>query len=164
MQIVEKYVCWAKNEVTPKVVIVYETMWGSTEKMARRIADGITDSGVSAKIFDVSTSDRTEIIKEMLDTKGFLFGSSTHDNNMLPTMAGFLDFVKGMLAKNRVAAGFGSYGWAGGAVKQIEGLIKESGITVAQEGLSVKYVPDAGEIKQCYEFGRDFARMVKGGG
>ncbi|MCX5704814.1 MAG: flavodoxin domain-containing protein [Candidatus Omnitrophica bacterium] len=163
MQIVEKYVYWAKNSAMPKVVIAYETMWGSTEKMARKIADGILESGVSVKIFDVTTSDRTEIIKEMLDSKGFIFGSSTHDNSMLPSMAGFLEFVRGLTPKNRIAAAFGSFGWAGGAVKDLEELINRSGLTLAQPGIGIKYVPDEAESKRCYEFGKEFAAKIKGG-
>jgi len=161
MKIVKAYLSWAKNETKPKIVLVYETMWGATEKMANKIAEGIAASGVNAKIFDVASFDHTEIIKEMLDAKGFIFGSSTHDNDMLPHIAGFLEFLKGLKPKNRVAAVFGSYGWAGGAAKEIEGVLKETGIELAQPSLSVKYVPDESEIRRCYEFGRDFAQKLK---
>ncbi|MDD2688716.1 MAG: flavodoxin domain-containing protein [Candidatus Omnitrophica bacterium] len=157
MKIINAYLGWTKNETKRKAVVVYETMWGATEKMARKIVEGITDSGVAVKLFDITTSDRTEVIKEMLDAKGFVIGSSTHDNDMLTTIAGFLEFLKGLAPKNRVAATFGSYGWAGGAVKSVENVLKETGIEVIQPGLSVKYVPDENEIKRCYEFGRDFA-------
>ncbi|MDP3732333.1 MAG: flavodoxin domain-containing protein [Candidatus Omnitrophota bacterium] len=163
MKIVNAYVSWAKNETKPKAVVVYETMYAATEKMARKIVEGIIDSGLSVKLFDVSTTDRVEIIKEMLDAKGFIFGSSTHDNGMLPTLAGFLEFVKGLTPKNRIACVFGSYGWAGGAVKEIENILKETGIELVQPGLSVKYVPDQDDMKRCYEYGRDFANKIKGG-
>ena len=163
LQIVNKYLGWAKNETTPKVVIAYETMWGSTEKMARKIADGLIEAGLSVKLFDIPQSDRTEVLKEMLDAKGFIFGSSTHDNGMLPNMAGFLEFVKGLSAKNRVVSCFGSFGWAGGAVKEIEEVVQKSGIEIVQPGLSVKYVPDAQEAERCVQFGREFANKVKGG-
>jgi len=162
-KIISAYVSWAKNEVKKKVVVAYETMWGATEKMARKTVEGITSEGVRVKLFDVSSSDRTEIIKEMLDSEGFMFGSSTHDNNMLPNFAGFLEFVKGLHPKNRKACVFGSYGWAGGAVKEIEGVLKEAGVEIAQQGFSVKYVPDENEMKRLFEYGRDFARKIKEG-
>ncbi len=162
-KIINAYVSWAKNETKPKIVVVYESMWGATEKMARKIVEGMTDTGIKVKLFDVAVSDRTEIIKEMLDAKGFIFGSSTHDNNMLPALGGFMEFFKGLKPKNRVAGVFGSYGWAGGAVKEIEDILKETGIELVQPGLSVKYVPDTAEIKHCYEFGMDFANKIKGG-
>ena len=161
MRIVEKYLYWAKNSNVPKAVIVYESMWGSTEKMARKICDGIVDSGVSAKIFDLNSSDRTEIIKEMLEARGFIFGSSTHDNSMLPAMAGFLEFVRGLMPKNRIAAAFGSFGWAGGAVKEMEKVIAGSGMDLAFPGLGVKYVPDEAESRRCWEFGKEFAAKVR---
>ena len=162
-KIVNAYVSWAKNETVPKAVIAYETMWGATEKMARQIAQGISDAGIKVKIFDVATSDRTEIITEMLDAKGFVLGSSTHDNDMLPSMGGFMELFKGLRPKNRVACVFGSYGWAGGAVKEIEDILRETGIEIAQPGISVKYVPDENEMKRCYEYGREFASKIKGG-
>ncbi|MBU1125674.1 MAG: flavodoxin domain-containing protein [Candidatus Omnitrophica bacterium] len=160
-KIINAYLGWAKNKTQPKVVVVYETMWGATEKMARKIIEGITSGGVSVKLFDIATSDRTEVIKEMLDAKGFLFGSSTHDNDMLPTMAGFLAFLKGLKPKNRLTSAFGSYGWGGGAIKGIESVLKEAGLVNTQPGLSVQYVPDTDEFKRCYEFGKEFAQEVK---
>jgi len=163
LQIVNQYAGWAKNETLPKVIVVYESMWGATEKMARKIVAGVEEEGLSLKLFEITGSDRTEIVKEMLDAKGFIFGSSTHDNNILPNLAGFLDFIKGFRPRNRVAAAFGSYGWAGGAVKEIEGILKEAGIESVGPGLGVKYMPDKNDLEACFNFGRNFAAVIKGG-
>ena len=162
MKIVNAYLSWAKNSTRPKAVVIYESMWGATEKMARKIVEGITDAGLEVKLFDVTVSDRTEIVKEMLEAKGFVFGSSTHDNDMLPTMGGFLEFIKGLKPKNRLGCVFGSFGWAGGANKEMEAVLKEAGIELASPGLSVKYAPDASDLKRCYEYGRELASRVKG--
>ena len=160
MKIINAYLSWASNETKRKVVVVYETMYGATEKMARKIVEGIIGSGVEVRLFDINQSDRTDVIKEMLDAKGYIIGSSTHDNNMLPNIAGFLEFLKGLKPKNRIGGVFGSYGWGGGAVQGIENILKESGIEVIHPSLSAKFVPDDNEIKQCYEFGRDFANSI----
>jgi flavorubredoxin len=161
MKPVNAYVSWCKNETKAKAVVMYETMWGATEKMAQKIFEGITASGVEAKLFDVAKSDRTGIINAMLEAKGFVFGSSTHDNDMLPNFAGFLEFVKGLKPKNRVSAVFGSYGWAGGAIKEIEGVLKEGGLDIFMPGLGVKYMPSAEDLEGCFEFGREFANKIK---
>lgn len=160
MKIINSYVSWAKNESKKKVVVVYESMWGATDAMARKIVEGISDAGVSAKLFEIAQSDRTEIIKEMLDAKGYLIGSSTHDNDILPDMAGFLMFLKGLKPKERSAAAFGSYGWSGGAVASIENALKEIGISIAQSSISVKYRPDGNELKKCYDYGKEFASKL----
>ncbi|MCM8779214.1 MAG: flavodoxin domain-containing protein [Candidatus Omnitrophica bacterium] len=156
-KIINAYLSWAKNETHKKVVIVYETMYGATEKMARKIAQGIISEGISVKLFDITQSERTEIISEMLDAQGFIFGSSTLDNGMLPTLAGFLEFLKGLKPKNRLAGVFGSYGWSGGAVKEIEKILQETGIEIVQPSLSVQYLPTPEELKKCFDMGRDFA-------
>ncbi len=161
MKIINSYLYWTKNSTKPKVIVFYETMWGSTEKMARAISEGIENAGVSVKIYDVATSDRTEIITEMLDAKGFLAGSSTHDVDMLPNIAGFLEFLKGLRVKNRLTGVFGSYGWAGGAVKEMEEALKGGGMDISIPSISVKYVPDEEELKKCIKFGEDFAKLVK---
>jgi anaerobic nitric oxide reductase flavorubredoxin len=158
MKIVNAYAEWVKNSTKPKVVIVYETMWNSTEKMARKLAEGVRDAGVSVRLYDIAQSDSTEIVKEMLDAKGFLIGSSTHDNDMLPHIAGFLELLKGFKAKGRIGAAFGSYGWAGGATNEIEKVLKEAGVEVPVPGIGIKYVPDEAESRKCYEYGLDFAK------
>ena len=117
-----------------------------------------TDDIIAAKY--LNTTDRTELAKEMLDAKGYLIGSSTHDNDMLPTIAGFLELLKGLKAKNRVTGVFGSYGWAGGAVAEIEKVLIEGGIGAAIPSISCKYVPDENDLKGCYQFGKDFASKV----
>ncbi|MBI5124256.1 MAG: FprA family A-type flavoprotein [Candidatus Omnitrophica bacterium] len=96
----------------------------------------------------------------MLDAKGYLFGSSTHDNDMLPAIAGFLAFLRGLKPKGRIASAFGSFGWAGGATASIEKEIREAGAEIAKEPISFKYVPDANEMKKCYEYGVEFAGKI----
>jgi len=160
-RIIDAYLSWARNETKGKVVVIFETMWGATEIMARKIVEGIVDSQVEVKLFDINRSERTEVIKEMLDTRGYIIGSSTHDNGMLPTIAGFLEFLKGLKPKYRVAGVFGSYGWAGGATKSIGNILKETGIEVVEPSLAIKYVPDENEIKQCYRYGMEFVEAIK---
>ncbi len=161
MRIVNDYVNWAKNTTAQKIVIVYETMWKSTEKMAQKILEGASDSGLDVKLYDIALSDRTEVVKQMLDAKGFILGSATHDNDMLPAMAGFMEFLGGLKPKNRIASAFGSYGWSGGAVNSIEGGIKKAGIGAGPPSISCRFRPDEKDLERCYEFGKDFAKLLK---
>ena len=157
-KILNAYTSWAKNETKQKIVVVYETMWGATEIMAKKIVEGIIDCGIEVKLFDITKSDVTDIVKEMLDAKGYVIGSSTHDNDILPTITGFLEFLKGLKPKNRIGFAFGSYGWSGGATKNIENILKETGIELVQQGLSIKFFPDETEQKLCYDSGVNFAK------
>ena len=160
-KIIEAYVSWSSGQTKNKVVIVYETMWGATDKMAKQIAQGIANQGVEVKLYNIAESDRTEVITQMLSAKGFLFGSSTHDNDMLPNIAAFLEIVKGLKPKNRVVSFFGSYGWAGGAVSEMQEMLKNSGADFTISGISFKYNPDKVELESCVEFGSKFAEGLK---
>jgi anaerobic nitric oxide reductase flavorubredoxin len=159
-RIINAYLSWAKGETKDKVVVVYETMWGSTEKMARKIVEGLASCGTEVKLYDVATSDRSEIIVQMLSARGFLFGSSTHDNDMLPNIAAFLEMVKGFKPKDRKMGFFGSFGWAGGATKEMQEMLKSS-VTEACSEISFQYVPAEAELVKCFEFGAAFAKSLK---
>ncbi|MFH1378929.1 MAG: FprA family A-type flavoprotein [bacterium] len=160
-KIINTYQLWTENKTKPKAVVLFETMWGSTELMARKIAEGISSEGVSVTMYDISKDDRTQIVNEMFEAKGYCIGSSTHDNDMLPTLAGFMHFLKGLKPKNRIGSVFGSYGWAGGAIKGIEEMLVKTGVEIVQLSLGVPYVPDAKQEKKCIEFGREFAQKIK---
>jgi len=160
-RIINSYIAWAKGQTNKKIVVAYETMWGATEKMAGKIAEGISAQGVGVNLYNVAESDRTEIITRMLTAQGFLFGSSTHDNDMLPNIAAFLEIVKGLKPKGRQVGFFGSYGWAGGAVKEMQEALKDCGIDFSIPGVSIKYVPDQEELRACFEFGNQFAKLLR---
>ncbi|MDR3113730.1 MAG: FprA family A-type flavoprotein [Endomicrobium sp.] len=158
-QFLEKYAFWAANKTQNKIAVVFETMWRSTEIMAKQIVEGIASEGVEAVLFDVAKCDRPDIAAYMLDAKGFIFGSSTHDGEMLPVIAGFLYFLRGSKAKGRKAFAFGSYGWSGEAQKQIEEVASK----IAQffPPLQVVFAPTQEELKQCFNAGKEFAKKIK---
>jgi anaerobic nitric oxide reductase flavorubredoxin len=160
MKIVEAYLKWAKGEAEKKVLVVYDTMWGSTEKMAKAIVNGISSEGVEAMVFRLPFSDRGDIIGELLGAKGIVVGSSTINNGVLPTVAPFLEEMQGLRPRNKIAAAFGSYGWGGGAVKTIEESLEKASMEIVAPALTIKWVPDKDEIQKCFEFGKEFAKKL----
>jgi len=160
-KILEAYLRWAKGEAENRILVVYDTMWGSTEKMARSIVEGVASVNVDVKMYRIPYSDRSDIIAELLNSKGLIIGSSTINNDIIPTVAPILEDLKGLKPRGKLAAAFGSYGWGGGAVKTIEETLRKAGFEVAQPGLSINWVPDGEELKRCFDFGREFAERIK---
>ena len=161
MKIITSYLKWAKGEAEKKAIIVYDTMWESTEKMAKAILEGISDEGIEVKLCRLPVSDEGNIIGEMLETKGILVGSPTINNGILSTVAPFLREIEGLRPRNKIAAAFGSYGWGGGATATIEKTLKGAGMDLVASALTVNWVPNKDELKKCYEFGKEFAKKVK---
>jgi flavorubredoxin len=80
---------------------------------------------------------------------------------MFPTIAEFLAYLKGLRPKNRLVGAFGSYGWMGGAVRDIYEEFRKMGLEMLGDGVQVVYRPSPEDEQRCYEFGRAFANRVK---
>lgn len=160
MQIVEKYYDWATESPDKNIVIVYNSMWGATHKMAEFIGKGVGQAGVSYKIFNISTADRNDVLAEVFKAKGILLGSSTVNNGLLTSLLPLIEDLMGLKFLNRVAASFGSYGWSGESPKILAEYLTKAKMKVIQEGLKVKYMPDEEELEQCINFGKGFAEKM----
>jgi flavorubredoxin len=101
------------------------------------------------------------VATEILDAGALLVGSPTLNNNMYPTVADLLTYLKGLKPKNLVGAAFGSYGWSGEAVGQVRGMMEEMKIEMVGEGLRIKFVPDDNALGQCHDLGLRVAGRVK---
>ena len=66
-KILEAYRSWANGEVKEKVLVIYDTMWGSTEIMANEIVEAVRAAGVEVKLLHLRKNTRSQIMKEMLD-------------------------------------------------------------------------------------------------
>jgi len=161
-KIVKAYLDWCRQESEKKAVVIYDTMWHSTEKMAEAVNAGIMAEGVPSKPMNLRAWHRSEVMTEVFDAKAVVVGSPTLNNGMFPTVADFLCYMKGLKPKNKIGAAFGSYGWSGEAVKLIEKELDDMKIELAQPGLKVQFVPEAPVLDACHEFGRKIGRAVNG--
>ena len=158
--IVEKYKQWSTGGNEERIVLVYETMWGSTEKMARALLEGIESEGVQVDYYRLSATDRTEIVRDILTARGLIIGASTVHNGILPNVGALLYHIKGLRPVGKHALAFGSQGWAGGGAKEVEKMLCESGITV-DKTITCKWKPSCEELQQLFEAGAEFARTIK---
>ena len=146
-EILEKYTKWCKGEIDEKsVLIVYDTMWGSTEKIAKALADEISHRGIPVKRFNLTTADYSDVITEAMKAKAILIGSPTLNNGLFPTVAEYLSYQKGLKPMNKVGLAFGSYGWSGQAAQEIANIMKETKIDVLDELIKIKYLPKPEEL------------------
>lgn len=156
-KIVSAYGKWSEQAPTRKSVIVYDTMWHSTQTMAEAIADGLIQEQVETKIMCLKNFHRSEVMTEVLDAGAVLVGSPTLNNGLFPTVADFLSYMGGLKPKNKVAAAFGSYGWSGESVKIIHDSLEKLGFNLVDSGLKINYVPDKDGLASCHALGKKVA-------
>ena len=159
-RILELYRTWAEQKRGAKAVIVYDTMWGSTEKMAKAIADGLTAGGTSVRVMKLRAAHRSDIATEMLDAGALIVGSPTINNNIFPTVADLFVYLKGLKPIGLIGAAFGSYGWSGESVKQVEELLSGMKVEIAAEAHRVKYVPTGEMLATCRKLGEAIAEKL----
>lgn len=140
-EIVSSYADWSANKTGNKALIVYDTMWNSTKKIAFALADAFEKRGCRTLMMSLQTNHISDIMTEVIDARYICVGSPTLNNNMLPTVAAFLTYLKGLAPKNRTGLAFGSYGWGGQSVGLVEESLKSCGFTML-ESIKLKYIPD----------------------
>jgi flavorubredoxin len=159
-KILQMYLDMADDKADLRVVIVYDTMWHSTEHMTIPIMEGIKAAGIDAEVVKLRSTPMSVAIKRVWESRAMLIGTPTLNNIMFPTVAEFLTHLRGLRPKNRLAGAFGSYGWGGGAVKEAYEAFKKMGLDAVEPGVQVLYRPSAEDDKTCFEFGRQFAEKT----
>jgi flavorubredoxin len=158
--IIDAYLRWSRQELQKKAVVIYDTMWKSTETMANAIAQGISSTGVKVKPIHIRSSHRSDIMTDVLDAAAVVVGSPTLNNQMFPTVADVLTYMKGLKPVNRIGGAFGSYGWSGEAVKLVAAELEAMNFQMVAPGPRIQYVPDNAAIEAGIAYGRRIGEAV----
>ena len=149
-QILAAYTDWANNVADPgRALVIWDTMWNSTQLMAQAIAQGFENRGIKAKMLNLQTNHISDIMTDVMDAKYICVGSPTINSSILPTVAAFIYYLKGLSPKERIGLAFGSYGWGGQSVpilQQMLGDPKECGFTML-EPIKTLYIPDSETLR-----------------
>ncbi|HUV79317.1 MAG TPA: FprA family A-type flavoprotein [Candidatus Bathyarchaeia archaeon] len=160
-RILEAYQKWANSEAEDRALIVYDTMWGSTEKIAYSLLEGLEAEGIPVTMRNLKTIHISDIMTDVLRSKAILLGSPTLNMGVLPTMGGFLTYLKGLRPKKRIGLAFGSYGWGCLAVKEMEAVMNALSWHVPFEGIDIQYIPDEAELEKVKEVGKQLGAFIK---
>lgn len=159
-KIINAYVQWSKQEPARKALVVYDTMWHSTERMAEAVVEALGREGVNAQPMHLRCRHRSDIMTEVLDAGAVIVGSPTINNGLFPTVSDFLTYMKGLKPQNKIGAAFGSYGWSGEAVGLINKELEAMKFSVVDPGLKIQYVPDDQGLEACYDLGKKVAQAL----
>ena len=161
LQIVKKYQEWAAQTPHKRAVVLYDTMWGATRRMAEAIGEGLAGEGVPYKLFHMAASDRNDVITEIFKAKAVVVGSPTLNNGVLPTITPILEDLRGLKFQNKIGAAFGSYGWSGESAKLIEEHLTRCKVGIAADGVRAQWQPKDADLSQCIALGRKVGQAVK---
>ncbi len=129
-EIMEAYGRWSSLEPDDYAIVVYDSMWHTTEYMALQIVEAFIEEGVPARLFDLKVNHISDIMTEVLSAKYVAVGSPTLNNSMMPTVAAFLCYLKGLSPKNRIGIPFGSYGWGQTGPNEVAEALEKCGFSL----------------------------------
>ena len=161
LQIVKKYQEWASQRPEKTAMVLYDTMWEGTRRMAEAVGEGLAAEGVAYKLFHMAVSDRNDVITEIFKSKAIVVGSPTVNQGILPTISPILEDLRGLKFQNKIGAAFGTYGWSGESVKVIEEHLNRCKIPVVAPGVRAKWQPKEMDLVNCRKLGQAVAQEVK---
>ncbi|MFO8054791.1 MAG: FprA family A-type flavoprotein [Bacteroidales bacterium] len=145
-----------------RVFIPYVSAYDKTGQLARKIAEGVRASGqVEAEVMDIEMASMGDIEEEVTRATGIIVGSPTINQNILPPIYKLFGLLTPLRDKNKLAGGFGSYGWSGEGRSLIKNALTSLKMKYFQEGMFVQFSPDEKELEQSFNYGKDFARQLE---
>lgn len=158
--IVGCYTRWVAQKTKAKVLIVYDSMWQSTDKMAKAIMDGVLEREVDARLYNVSSTHITVLATEVLDAAAVAAGSPTLNNTLMPSMAAAMTYWHGLKPVGKAALAFGSYGWSRGGAEAVNDYLKTMRMDVIRDPIEAQFVPTEADLDECRAAGRLLAEAA----
>jgi len=152
--IIKAYHEWSHFRAKPKVLILYDTMYSSTNLMADAIYEGAIRPDVEVKLHHVRTVGLARLAGELLDSAVVAVGTPTVNKTMMPMVASLLAYFKGLEPENKAGFSFGSYGWSRGGAEAVDGFLKDMKFEILRGPLICQYRPDEAVLEQCREAGK----------
>ena len=165
LKIINAYINWGTGSCKEnQATLIYDTMHSATQQMAWALAEGLIAEGVKVKMHFLKEDERSETIKDVLESKAVLFGVPTLFNKVFPSIGDILYYLEGLdfsrTGFKRLAVTFGSFGWSGQGPKNMGETIEKCGFNVI-DNVEVNYLPTEEELEKCFEIGQKTGKELK---
>jgi flavorubredoxin len=159
---IDLYDRWSRHEAEEGVVIVYASMYGNTEKMMDAVARSLSSAKTGKiRICNVSRMHPSYILTDIWRYKAIVLGSPTYNTGLFPLMDNLLRLLENKMLKDRVAGIFGSYGWSGGAMKELTDFVTRMKWELVEPVVEVKCAPTEEDLRNCEQLGANIAKRLK---
>jgi len=161
-RVVSLYKKWAQYMDSPAekgVTLLYGSMYGNTEKLMSSVLKGLSASGVSTEVFNVTQTHVSYILASLWKNRGVMIGAPTYEGSLFPPMVDVLQMATVKRVQNKIAAIFGSYGWSGGASKRIREIAQQLNWQVI-DTFDVNGGPTQEDLQQAERLGFEFGKKI----
>ncbi|MEM2126833.1 MAG: FprA family A-type flavoprotein [Candidatus Bathyarchaeia archaeon] len=160
-KILDAYERWTRGETCEKVLVLYVSMWGSTEEMVKSMASILLSKGIDVNIYNIANTDLGEIARDLVDSRGVVLGTPTVLGGMHPMVAYAASLIRALHPPLKYGMVLGSYNWGGGGVRLAVEALEAARVEVLAS-LEVRGPPSPGDHKKIAEMGELFSKRVEG--
>ncbi|MEM3616593.1 MAG: FprA family A-type flavoprotein [Candidatus Bathyarchaeia archaeon] len=153
---------WAAGETRPKATIAYVSMWNSTDAMVKQIAETLVSEGVELAFHNLVVTDVGDLAKDFADSRAIVLGAPTVLGGAHPLAVYTTYLFKALRPPTKFAVVLSSYGWGGGAIRQIQEILGDFKIEVVG-ALEINGPPTDENMKRIIEIGKALAKKILGG-
>jgi len=159
---IELYDRWSRQEAEDGVVVVYASMYGNTEKMMEAISRSLTAEMTGPlRVHNVSRSHPSYILADIWRYRALILGSPTYNMGLFPLMDHLLRLLENKGLNNRIVGLFGSYGWSGGAIKELTDFAGRMKWQLTEPVIEVNCSPTEEDLRNCTRLGSNIANTLK---
>ena len=151
----------SRYEADTGVTIIYGSMYGNTEQMAETIASSLAAEGVKNIVMhNVSKTPNSFILRDIFKYRGVLIGSPTYSGGLFPAIESILKMIEVREVRQRLSGYFGSFTWAGTAVKRLSAFHEKIKWEIVGEPVEMKQSMNAETQDKCIMLGKAMAERI----
>lgn len=165
-ELVREYRAWTEMKLKEvgktTIAVIYASAYGNTAALAQAISRGITKAGVGCETINAEVCTKEEIASVVSSCSGFVIGSPTLGGHIpTPVQDAMGLILQDSDTRSKPCGVFGSFGWSGEAVDEMEQLLKDGGYSFAFPAIRCKFKPTEATLQTCEESGTDIAQVVR---
>jgi flavorubredoxin len=120
-----RFASYMNGPAEPEITVIWSSMYGNTGKAVAAVIQGARSEGIPVHVYRTPKDDIGFILASAWKSAGLIIGMPTYEYKMFPPMAWVLDMFARKKVMNKKVLRFGSYGWSGGAQRELELLTEK---------------------------------------
>ena len=162
IRLYERFAAYAQGPAKPQVAVLWSSMYGNTAKVVEPLLEGIAAEGVKAVVHQIPQSHVSDVLASAWESTGLVLAMPTYEYKMFPPMATVIEELGRKTVKGKLALRVGSFGWSGGAQKELEEITERQKMSWSfLESVEFQGAPRESDLQLIRQRARELARQVR---
>ena len=121
-----RFSLYAEGAGKDEITILWGSMYGMTAKAVGYVERILQREGVRYNKVEMPLKSDSEMVATVFKSAGIIIAAPTYEYKLFPPVAAALDELRRKRITGKAAFRFGSYGWSGGAEKELKEIVERN--------------------------------------